>query len=53
MNIYPSPRGRAIMLLTLAGLVIASSLGACGRIGSPRQPSNSRAYYTTYPSPDR
>ena len=53
MNIHPSPRGRAIVVLALAGLVIASTLGACGRIGSPRQPSDSRAYYTTYPSPDR
>ncbi|NVN37072.1 hypothetical protein [Komagataeibacter swingsii] len=53
MNIHPSPRGRTIMVLALAGLVIASTLGACGRIGSPRQPSDSRAYYTTYPSPDR
>ncbi|GAN88136.1 MULTISPECIES: hypothetical protein [Komagataeibacter] len=53
MNIHLRTRGRSIMLLTLLGLVAASTLGACGRIGPPHQPAGSRNYYMTYPNPQR
>ena len=53
MNTPHRPRGRGLMLLALFGLVAASTLGACGRIGPPHQPSGSRDYYMTYPNPQR
>lgn len=45
---------RALVLMAAGMLVLATTLGACGRIGPPHQPSSSpRDYYRTYPSPDR
>ncbi|EGG75262.1 hypothetical protein SXCC_04172 [Gluconacetobacter sp. SXCC-1] len=43
----------AFRLVTLGMLVLATTLGACGRIGPPHQPAGTRDYYRTYPSPDR
>ena len=44
---------RSLMLVTLGMLAMATTLGACGRIGPPHQPAGTRDYYRTYPSPDR
>ncbi|MCE2563060.1 hypothetical protein [Komagataeibacter sp. FNDCF1] len=46
-------RLRSLMLVAAGLLAVATTLGACGRIGPPHQPSTSHDYYRTYPSRDR
>ncbi|GAB6968273.1 hypothetical protein JCM25156A_23100 [Komagataeibacter kakiaceti JCM 25156] len=55
MNRFITRHRRAAMFMLLTGLlaVMATSLDACGRIGTPRQPAHSSAYYRSYPSSDR
>ena len=47
------PHLRPLALMAAGMLVLATTLGACGRIGPPHQPSGTQDYYRTYPSPDR
>lgn len=46
-------RVATFMLLTGLLAVMATTLDACGRIGTPRPPEHSTAYYRSYPSTDR